>query len=333
MNAAPAAIPVRCMQAVRRSIIDIPLDNELYFFKVFKYCLAFFIVNKVQLLETMKSIILSIFLIFINYECNSQLINHGSYSIAAFCSDGIVIGVDSRASWDTIRNSNPNLSNKINKTPLAYNDYVNKITTLNNFIVSHISYGFIGKYSVEYYLDKYIKSKSITNDMSLFIHGFYTYIEINYPEVLGHIRQVKFMVIGYIDGLPSLSFNDVNTDSVFTGSDRENTGGYLTSDSLSNFDKVYSRSFTCKKMAKIITNEIKEIADRNGMNNVIGGAIRVIKISPTGVISWVQNKTKSINWLTLKDFYSDYKSGKIKVNFLIESNRSLWEKIISASIY
>ena len=76
----------------------------------------------------MKLLYALFFLSFIVAKSQTQLINHGSYSIAVVCKDGIIVGVDSRASFtkksDTF---------KLEKNPLAYYDSVNKIFCFRKF--------------------------------------------------------------------------------------------------------------------------------------------------------------------------------------------------------
>jgi len=256
----------------------------------------------------------------------SQLISHGSYSITAVSKDGIILGVDSRAGWNAKHTSD--LTDTINKNPLGYYDYVEKIFCFDNFALSYIGYGSIGNHTIYYYLSKFKNQIDGSVNVDNVIFKFYDFIDQNYHPIINDILKLKFQVAGYISGKPHVSFNNNATHEVKYGHSEIGQDNFICCDTLSDFDKSYSANNSCEENANIIEKTIIDYAKKYGETKVIGGAIRVLKIAPDNKIEWIKNGKKAIDYMTIKDFYVDFQMGKMKINFKDENSKELWESLM-----
>ena len=235
----------------------------------------------------------------INLSSMGQLISGGSYSITAICKDGIVLGVDSRAAFSVNTNDK-----EIDRNPLAYYDFVDKIFCFDNFILS-----------------------LITVNATNVLFKFYDFIKEKYNPVLNKILKIKFQVAGIVNDRPYVSSNDPDKIIVNGSIDADfNIGGFICCDTLSDFDKHYSEKYSCKEMAEIIEMVIKNYAVKQNQTSNIGGYIRVIQITKSNKQVWIKNGDKAKDYQTMKEFYDDYKNGKVKMTFLNEAAKTIWEK-------
>lgn len=257
----------------------------------------------------------------------AQLISHGSYSIVAYCREGIIVAADSRMGFTVAREYNPNkvLLDSIDKNPLAYCDGANKIFYMNGFAISHITLNSIGNHTINFYLKKFKEQSDTSVNVTNVIFKLYDFIQANYPEILNTFLTLKFQGGGYLNGIPYLIRNDPNTHIVYNGAFPIDKGAYILTDTLKIFAPYYSPKYSAKKMANVCAGFIRELAKDNGEMKVIGGAIRVVLITPMGQIKWIKNERRVKDYDTMSDFYKDYKNGLIKMTFSSTDSQKLFE--------
>ena len=79
-------------------------------------------------------------------------------------------------------------------------------------------------------------------------------------------------------------------------------------------------------MGNLAEISINKYAADNGMQNEIGGLIRILRITMNGV-QWLQNKPQA-QLLKLENSYKDFVSGKIPVNFTSRENKEKFELMV-----
>ncbi len=227
----------------------------------------------------------------------------GTYFIGAICKDGIVIGVDTRENLMT--------SNK--KFPggfLAYYDTIQKVFSINNFIIANQGNAFFGGKSLHFYLKRFSSSEFAANCNTLnALEKIDSFFKFQYPLLEQPFLSVVSITGGYVDGkaiICALWHQKVLCVA---------KSGSIASDTKSNFLKLYDSNYSCVKMAKVIEKCIYEVARKTNSTKMIGGPIMVLKITKDNKVHWIQHKPNTKPFDDFSEVLKAYKENRLKMVF------------------
>jgi 20S proteasome alpha/beta subunit len=258
-------------------------------------------------------IFLTLFL-FYTTMTNSQIVSKGSFSIGAICKDGIVIGADTRGGFGLPKaNGVPDFD----KEPQCYYDTIQKVFAIKNFIFCSTGQVTFGDKFFYFYLKEFeatLKDDATTSNGKI---DFLQFIYAKYPSQLEAFLRLKMIIAGYENNKPQLCIvQNSRWDCIVEG--------YAVTDSLCEFDKVYSVNYTCKEMAGIIEKNILAYAKKYNKTSTIGGPIMILQIKPDNSFIWLNHKPIKQNWLDFYEFYSAYKKHTIKIHFKSEKSKQIF---------
>jgi len=251
----------------------------------------------------MKYLFLLFSLIFFR-DGSAQITFKGSYTIAAICKDGIVIGSDSRGSF--LRDGKS----------IATFDYIQKTFIVKNCVISFIGLIALGDKFVSNYIKEFEPSVQITTPPDECLKLFISFLA-KYPDIKGDLQDLDIISAGYKDGRPTICFASIKLN---TGKCAQDTGIALQSKKIvfgkgTKYDEAYCKKHSCKQVADIIEKAILDFAIKENRKDVIGGKIMAIRITKKD-IQFIKNKPSSPRWVTLQQFLKDYRDNKIKVKLL-----------------
>jgi hypothetical protein len=232
----------------------------------------------------------------------SKFLSKGTYQIAAICSDGIVIGTDTRSYI-------PDKHGKIR----AYFDPVQKIFPLKGFAISASGTGLInGKY-LNSYFKEFQEAHPIEPLLEDNIQSFLSFINTKDKYVYETILNNKIIFARYEKGVPRLC-------GTFKGNILlDPVERFVSEDDLSDF--VYDGALSCEETAKKIQSSIINYVDKYQKEQEINKHISALRISPQNEFSWILNSPDKKEWETFDDFIKSHKDGGIKFYFTSEENK------------
>jgi 20S proteasome alpha/beta subunit len=265
----------------------------------------------------MKYILFFVSYLLLNLFSNAQDCIRGSYSIAAFSKDGIVIVADTRSSF-----FNPRTNEQ-----LAFYDTSQKIFVVHDYAMSITGPATIQGKFVEYYINEYNKQPYIPRlSMDSTINDFAIFMYNNFPQVAKDFFTVVRIFIGRF--YTRVGYIGLAESANFKASDGT---GYVSTDTLVQyFNKHYSAKNSCKKNARLAIKAIKKHIKAYNKKAAIGGPMMVLKISPNNSIQWLKNKKNTPSPMDLREFADQYKSDKLNIHFLSEEKELLFNEIINS---
>ena len=258
----------------------------------------------------MKWVFLFLFCPLYSYS-QAKIGIHGSYIIAAIGKDGIILAGDSRAN---IYNTDDK-----NQSPIAYFDSVQKIFLLNDDVaLGSMGSGIISNVFFDAIVNKFRASEP-NQQPGKIIGNFLKYCKEIMPlEAYTQITNNELISIGYKNNTPTIC-----AYSKRDGIDTCINYGFICGDGLSDFDSMYYslQNKTCFNLALIAEKAIERYAVKYHKQNIIGGKIMALKITPNTAINWILNKPKEMKWIYLSDFVKDYYNGKVLVKLTNGHNK------------
>jgi len=245
--------------------------------------------------------------------CKSQLLSTGSYSIAAICKDGIVIGADTRGA------SYYQAKGIIFKEPLAYYDTIQKVFIVKNYVLSTTGAIIIGDKFVSYYIKQFSLSLPDDVNMQSFIKLFYNFMGKNCPSFGKEFLDLQIIWCGYENRKPEICAIRNGHYQCIVDS------GSIQTDSANHFGDSYSRKLTCNEATKLIENSIYRHAQKHKLTYSIGGPIMILKITPDNKIEWLKNKKLTPNLDTKEQLYQACKNNKLNIHFTSPENKIIFD--------
>lgn len=237
----------------------------------------------------------------------------GSFFIAAIAKDGIMLATESRGNFYDIRTQE--------QTPLAYFDGVQKTYIIGNSVMATTGSGILGDYFLCTIVDEFNKTIKTEIPTSQIIIKFLKYCEDNFIQAkyLTISRNI-FIAVGYEGNKPIMStYNGIyNEYSLFKE-------GAVGSDK-STFSAKYSKTKDAETLGNFAANAIYQYAKDHNKVNTIGGDVRVVKVTPKGII-WIKNKP-NCKWFDIASFVRDYKKGMEKIYFTSINNKNIFMELM-----
>lgn len=246
-------------------------------------------------------------------SCFGQSI-HGSFYIAAVCSDGILIAEDSRGAF--VRNGNAiDSKNDIS----CYFNPVQKVYPISKFAVATTgALNFAPEYNtIFYYLKEFGNHVGQDANFAVAYRDMRKFLSNKYPAKISQFSSLNMIIAGYDDLKPRIAI--MNKSHVIGG-------GYVVSDQKCDFGKVYSEKLTCKEMAPLMEKSILNYARKYHLKHTIGAPIMILKIASDNSFSWMLNKPAMSPQLNLSDLYNDYLAKKLRFKFQSDSDRVNFNK-------
>ena len=258
----------------------------------------------------MKYFLVTIFLL-INALSKAQV--QGSFFIVASGSDGIMVATDSRS---------PVYNNK-QSVKYGYHDFGVKTLTIGN--VAMVILGndvFSGQY-VNSLFEEYKTTAVMLPKVSEVLPQFFNFCSKRLTAkdfVL--LSKNRYLACGYEKGIPTMCMQDGSI------SKREcvSEGWIRVASDVSEFETKYAYTLPCNQLGRLAEISINKYAADNGMQNEIGGLIRILRITMNG-LQWIQNKPQA-QLLTLENSYKDFLSGKIPVSFIPKANKEKFDLMV-----
>lgn len=246
-------------------------------------------------------------LLIISLSINAQLTEKGSYFIAAICTDGIVIGADSRSA----------ILSGITETPIVSYDTVQKVYVLDGFACAVAGIMKFSNKPLYYYLNQFSKNYKISGPIKYHMRQFLWFLRDSFPSLVDQFKNVNMIFAGYFKDTPSISY--IKNNLIYSISK-----GAICSDSLSDFNDQFKPTMTCSEAAPLIENSIQNYTIKYKKEHTIGGPIMILKISKNNDTLWMKNAPSSAPRLSNKGLYNDFLTNKIKIlNILNLSDSTL----------
>jgi hypothetical protein len=235
----------------------------------------------------------------------------GSFLIAAFSSDGIIVATDSRGVfYDTdLKDINP----------LAYFDYVAKSFVIGNCVVAETGNALYGNMFlckiIEEFKKEYPKPMLVSKLLSNLLFFCETHMD---KKTFDMFKKNKLIVAGYEKGTPLICYyEDGETKCI-----KDN---FIQSGS-SNFNKLYNKNLNSKQLSLIATNAINDYAKKSNQTYIIGGEISVSQITEKGVF-WIQN-TPKCQWDYIESMLLLVRENKVKLNYTSQKNKKALDALL-----
>ncbi|RAJ08187.1 hypothetical protein LX64_00834 [Chitinophaga skermanii] len=223
---------------------------------------------------------------------------HGSYQIAAICSDGIVIGTDTRIAINDRRGN-----------ILAYYDTVQKVYDMPGFIISSSgAYLLNDKYPYFYYHLFSQQPQQADTSLLSTILGFYKFLRQTDKSAYRLVTQRNKLLFAQYEGTTPIIgiLEKGRIDTV-------KNEGFICEDDLSGFP--YNPTVDCATMARVIETTIQQYVARYHKSHEINTYISVLKITPGNHTEWILHPPKHPAWQTETDFFKAMQQNEIQVYF------------------
>ena len=81
-------------------------------------------------------------------------------------------------------------------------------------------------------------------------------------------------------------------------------------------------------MAVIIEKTINTFIKDYKKEYFMGGPIMLIQIKSDNSYQWIKNPPRKKNWLSMEEFFKDYRGHKILLRFTAPENKALFEELL-----
>jgi hypothetical protein len=256
------------------------------------------------------------YLLVILFLLNSALLNaqaEGSFFIVASGSDGIMVATDSRSA----------VCNNSQSVKYGYHDFGVKTLTIGN--VAMVVLGtdvFSGQY-VNGLFEEYKKTAVMLPKVSEVLPQFFDFCSKKLAaKDYALLSKNRYLVCGYEKGISTTCMQDGSIGKRECVSE----GWIRVASDASDFEPAYAYTLPCNQLGKLAESSINKYAAYNGLQNEIGGPIRILRITMNG-LQWLQNKPQ-VQLLTLESAYKDFMSGKIPVTFTPKTNKEKFDLMV-----
>jgi len=241
----------------------------------------------------------------------------GSFMLAAIGSDGIIVVTETRGVIYDIKDKN--------ESPLAYYDGVQKEFIFGNNVFASTGKGAIGKLMFSALIRDF-KEKLLSNPpIDIFFNVFKDYYTAYIPDELhSQIESNKMLVAGYYNKKPTIYLYQ-NSEVIYIDSQ-----GYIQSDK-SSFSTKYKSNLSCDSLISLATESIVNYSRQNNNWRTIGEEVCIIKITETGLPTWVK-KINFKDWKYTTDLIDDYNNGGLKLNVIKPYRKKDIESLLKRNI-
>lgn len=261
-------------------------------------------------------------------QLNAQLYFHGSFVIVAICQDGILIGSDSRVSFNSPEDEGKNYTVNAQKV-IGYFDDFQKIFPLKNCAYVSVGPAILGDKFMAYYLDTINKLMPNTINVTTAYDYINSTISTKFPEGWRPFMSLKIFIAGYFNNMPCIK--------AFVNGIAQPTAwryGFYTSDNRSSFKAVYNRNLTCQQMKLLMDLCIKQLPTEINEQTIIGGKSYFLEITPKNEFIWLDGALPQPQPKNFQQLYKLYHSNKIKMTFVppIPENKVKFEAMLDSTI-
>lgn len=216
----------------------------------------------------MKKFTLSLLLAF-PFLVNAQYLR-GTFFIVASCKNGIVLGVDSRASIAYDKNGKPH--------DVAYYDRFQKAFIIKDFAAIFSNQTSFNWLTISHYVQQFQKSIPEKGNIPERIKQWEDYARKNLG---GGALKISVLFAKYEQGQPQIGILD-GPNRGFTGPQ-----AFVTNDRTYDFRPTRYWERNTKEVAQMIEQSIYSYAKQKNKTKTVGGPIAVINITPLNSITWL----------------------------------------------